>query len=45
VVSDERTQGVEFALRYRLIGLGDDTVRPFQSGRRTRQQQFEDEEL
>jgi lipopolysaccharide assembly outer membrane protein LptD (OstA) len=44
-VSDERTRGFEFALRYRLIGLGDDTVRPFQSGRRTRQQQFQDEEL
>jgi lipopolysaccharide assembly outer membrane protein LptD (OstA) len=44
-VSDERTRGFEFALRYRLIGLGDDTVRPFQSGsRRARQQQFADEE-
>jgi lipopolysaccharide assembly outer membrane protein LptD (OstA) len=45
-VSDERTQGVEFSLRYRLIGLGDDTVRPFQSrGRLDRGERFEEEEL
>jgi lipopolysaccharide assembly outer membrane protein LptD (OstA) len=45
-VSDERTRGVEFALRYRLIGLGEDTVRPFQSrGRRDRGERFEEEEL
>lgn len=44
-VEDERTRGVQFNLRYRLIGLGDDTVRPFQSGRTTRRQQFEEEEL
>jgi lipopolysaccharide assembly outer membrane protein LptD (OstA) len=45
-VSDERTQGVEVNLRYRLIGLGDDTVRPFQSrGRRDRGERFEEEEL
>jgi lipopolysaccharide assembly outer membrane protein LptD (OstA) len=44
-VEDERTRGFQVNVRYRLIGLGDDTIRPFQSGRRTRQQQFEDEEL
>jgi lipopolysaccharide assembly outer membrane protein LptD (OstA) len=45
-VSDERTQGVEFALRYRLIGLGEDTIRPFQSqGRRDRGERFAEEEL
>jgi lipopolysaccharide assembly outer membrane protein LptD (OstA) len=45
-VQDERTRGVEFNLRYRLIGLGDDTVRPFQSqGRRKRSDRFEEEEL
>jgi lipopolysaccharide assembly outer membrane protein LptD (OstA) len=45
-VSDERTRGVEVNLRYRLIGLGDDTVRPFESrGRRDRGDRFEEEEL
>jgi LPS-assembly protein len=45
-VADERTRGFEFNLRYRLIGLGDDTVRPFQSrSRRDRGDRFEDEEL
>ncbi len=29
---DNRSRGFDFNLSYRLIGLGDDTVRPFQSG-------------
>jgi len=32
-LEDDRSSGLEFNLRYRLIGLGDDTVRPF-SGRK-----------
>jgi len=45
-VADERTRGVEVNFRYRLIGLGDDTVRPFKSrGRRDRGDRFEEEEL
>jgi lipopolysaccharide assembly outer membrane protein LptD (OstA) len=45
-VDDERTRGFQVGVRYRIIGLGDDTVRPFQSrGRRdSRQQTFEDDE-
>ena len=35
-VEDDRTRGIDFALRYRLIGLGDDTVRPFSGRSRTR---------
>jgi hypothetical protein len=31
---DERQRGFEAGLRYRIIGLGDDTVRPFSSRRR-----------
>jgi lipopolysaccharide assembly outer membrane protein LptD (OstA) len=31
LISDERTRGLSFNLQYRLLGLGDDTVRPFQS--------------
>ena len=31
LISDERTRGLSFNLEYRLLGLGDDTVRPFQS--------------
>jgi lipopolysaccharide assembly outer membrane protein LptD (OstA) len=35
-LDQDRTQGFQVNLRYRLIGLGDDTVRPFaQRGRRT----------
>ena len=45
-ISDERTRGIDFAFRYRLIGLGEDTVRPFQSaGRRDRGDRYEEEEL
>ena len=29
IVAEDRSRGVEFALQYALIGLGDDTVRPF----------------
>ncbi|MCP5070664.1 MAG: LPS-assembly protein LptD [bacterium] len=36
-MSENRARGVEFNFRYRIIGLGDDTVRPF-SGRRRGQQ-------
>ena len=32
---DDRSRGLEFTLRYRLLGLGDDSVRPFQRGRRS----------
>jgi lipopolysaccharide export system protein LptA len=28
-VSDDRTRGIEYRIRYSLLGLGDDTVRPF----------------
>lgn len=35
-VEDDRSRGIEIGLRYRLIGLGDDTVRPFARGRRVR---------
>ena len=28
----DRTRGFEFGLSYRILGLGDDTVRPFQGG-------------
>jgi len=31
LVSEERTRGLSFNLEYRLLGLGDDTVRPFQN--------------
>ncbi len=30
----DRQSGYQAGLRYRIVGLGDDTVRPFQSGRR-----------
>jgi lipopolysaccharide assembly outer membrane protein LptD (OstA) len=44
-IADERTRGVQFAFKYRIIGLGDDTVRPFQSqGRRARQRQADENE-
>jgi lipopolysaccharide assembly outer membrane protein LptD (OstA) len=32
-VDDDRTRGLEVAFRYRIIGLGDDTVRPFRDAR------------
>jgi lipopolysaccharide assembly outer membrane protein LptD (OstA) len=35
-IEDDRSRGIEIGLRYRLIGLGDDTVRPFERGRRSR---------
>lgn len=35
-VEDDRNRGLEFTLNYRIIGLGDDTVRPFSRGRRNR---------
>jgi lipopolysaccharide assembly outer membrane protein LptD (OstA) len=35
-VRTDRQQGVEFRFRYRLIGLGDDTVRPFDRRRAAR---------
>jgi hypothetical protein len=45
-VEDERTRGFQVGVRYRLIGLGDDTVRPFQSRSRgrSREQAFEEDE-
>jgi hypothetical protein len=30
--SDNRTSGVSVSFQYRIIGLGDDTVRPFAGG-------------
>jgi lipopolysaccharide assembly outer membrane protein LptD (OstA) len=33
-LEDERQRGFQAALRYRIVGLGDDTVRPFDSRRR-----------
>jgi lipopolysaccharide assembly outer membrane protein LptD (OstA) len=33
-LEDERQRGFQAALRYRVVGLGDDTVRPFDSRRR-----------
>jgi len=33
-LDDDRTTGLEFNFRYRIIGLGDDTVRPFKDGDR-----------
>jgi len=35
-VDDDRARGLEVGLEYRLIGLGDDTVRPFSRQRRAR---------
>jgi lipopolysaccharide assembly outer membrane protein LptD (OstA) len=44
-ISDERSRGLQFTLRYRIIGLGDDTVRPFQSrGRQQRGDRLDDQE-
>lgn len=34
-VADNRTRGTDFTVQYRIIGLGDDTIRPF-SGRSRR---------
>lgn len=34
-LEDERQRGLEVALRYRIVGLGDDTVRPFDARRRS----------
>jgi hypothetical protein len=31
-IADDRSRGIEFGIRYRIFGLGDDTVRPFQGG-------------
>lgn len=44
---DERTRGFQFGFKYRLIGLGDDSVRPFQrqGGRARARQAEENEEL
>jgi lipopolysaccharide assembly outer membrane protein LptD (OstA) len=33
-IEDERQRGFQAALRYRIVGLGDDSVRPFDSRRR-----------
>jgi lipopolysaccharide assembly outer membrane protein LptD (OstA) len=32
LLENDRNTGIEFGLRYTLIGLGDDTVRPFRGG-------------
>ena len=31
-VEDDRSRGVEFGVQYVVLGLGDDTVRPFSGG-------------
>lgn len=35
-IDDDRSRGIDFGIQYRLIGLGDDTVRPFSGQRRAR---------
>lgn len=42
-VDDDRTEGFEFNFRYRIIGLGDDTVRPFNDGGRRTERNFDQE--
>ena len=37
-LEDDRTSGITFGFNYTIIGLGQDTIRPFSGGRRNRQQ-------